>query len=49
MSLKYNAERLVEHNNNEQHLEHHTKESLINLYRDLLNLTNELMREREAE
>lgn len=43
--LEYYRENLEEHNENNKHLEYHTKESVINLYEDLLRLTNELMKE----
>ena len=43
--LEYYRENLEEHNENKKHLEYHTKESMINLYKDLLRLTNELMKE----
>ena len=38
-------ENLEEHNANAEHLEYHAKESLINLYEDLLKLANALMEE----
>lgn len=43
--LEYYKEDLEEHNANEEHLEYHTKESVINLYKDLLMLANKLMKE----
>lgn len=43
--LEYYRENLEEHNENKNHLEYHTKESMINLYKDLLRLANELMKE----
>lgn len=49
MNLEVYLERLVEHNANSEHLELHTKESVINLYKDLLALANELVGERESE
>ena len=43
--LEYYIEHLEEHNENEKYLEYNTKESMINLYKDLLILANELMTE----
>lgn len=42
--LEYYRENLEEHNENKKHLEYHTKESVINLYKDVLRLANELMK-----
>ena len=43
--IEYYKENLEEHNVNAEYLEYHTKESLINLYEDLLRLANSLMEE----
>ena len=45
MNYEEYKERLDEHNANAEHLEYHAKESLINLYRDLLELADDLLGE----
>ena len=47
MNLKFYKEMLEEHSNNEESLDFHTKESIINLYRHLLELSISLMEEYE--
>lgn len=47
--LDADKENLEEHNNTSNTLQYHSAGSLINLYRDLLKLTNKLMKELEEK
>lgn len=48
MSLKAKKENLSEYNADVEYIEHHSKDSIVNLYKSLLSLTNELMDELES-
>lgn len=49
MSLENYKEALSEHNSDSKNLEYHTKESVLNLYKNLLELANELLKELSDE
>lgn len=47
--LNFYKDMLAEHKSNLEHLDYHTKESVENLYKDLIKLYEMLIEEREAE
>ena len=46
-ALNFHKEVLVEHKSNSEHLDFHTKESVENLYKDLINLYEMLIEDLE--